>query len=94
MTILQVLLKHFDAALSLYVGECLPMKLPICRLTVAVPVAFFIHSPRTLDWTFQRIQAHSSGIQKLLISLLAIFCNVLKCLFFMRIECYYFSSPM
>lgn len=55
---------------------------------------FFIHSPRTLKWTFQRIQAHSAGIQKLLISLLAIFCNVLKCLFLMRVECYYFSSPM
>lgn len=41
MTIFQVLPKHFDAALSLYVGGRLPIKLPICRQTVAAPVAFF-----------------------------------------------------
>lgn len=53
---------------------------------------FFIHSPRTLNWTFQSIQARFSGLQKLLIALLVIFCNILKCLFSMSVECYYFSS--
>lgn len=78
MTSIQVLVEHFDVALSLYVGGCSSHKTTHLLANWCCASPFSIHSLRTLNWTIHRTQVHSSGLQKLLISLLVIFCNVPK----------------
>lgn len=78
MTSIQALVEHFDVALSLYVGGCSSHKATHLLANWCCASPFSIHSLRTLNWTTHRIEVHSFGLQKLLISLLVIFCNVPK----------------